>query len=344
MQPQPAALHATRAVGKRPSLPGGCGNSKEGRALPGSGKHRPCLEILTSSPPQQWAFPSTFSRRRVAAPRKAHWVVGKGCYRSKDKSLASRARASHLSPLPVALAATVPFNPTAPSVPAVLGAAERHPASGTAPCHSHGVTKERMLSVSSPVALGFASPPPTAGSPAPSWPKPGLKLAHTHLFRGEDSKRQRLSLSSGLSPSSTDGPFLPSPHHSGVPRTQEPCTEREGSAQEVSLGSRELVQPHTGQAAPMLLGLGDLPTLAPRRTGILFSSLFFTAGSTWASHCSRLSFQAFGAATFAFVFCWHFLRKESHSLRPSSSVHTRGCACRATAVQQQAVLVSPAEG
>lgn len=230
MQPQPAALHATRAVGKRPSLPGGCGNSKEGRALPGSGKHRPCLEILTSSPPQQWAFPSTFSRRRVAAPRKAHWVVRKGCYRSKDKSLASRARASHLSPLPVALAATVPFNPTAPSVPAVLGAAERHPASGTAPCHSHGVTKERMLSVSSPVALGFASPPPTAGSPAPSWPKPGLKLAHTHLFRGEDSKRQRLSLSSGLSPSSTDGPFLPSPHHSGVPRTQEPCTEREGSA------------------------------------------------------------------------------------------------------------------
>ena len=31
-------------------------------------------------------------------------------------------------------------------------------------------------------------------------------------------------------------------------------------------------------------------------------------------------------------------------MRPSSSVHTRGCACRATAMQQQAVLVSPAEG
>ena len=132
--------------------------------------------LRQSSPPQQWAFPSTFSRRRVAAPRKAHWVVGKGCYRSKDKSLPSRPRPSHLSPLPVALAAMVPFKPTAPSVPAVLGAAERHLASGTDPCHSHGVTKERMLSTSSPVALGFASPTyswVTSPQLAQVWPEAG---------------------------------------------------------------------------------------------------------------------------------------------------------------------------
>lgn len=39
-------------------------------------------------------------------------------------------------------------------------------------------------------------------------------------------------------------------------------------------------------------------------------------------------------------FCSILLRMESQSLRLPSSVHARGCACRATAMQQQAVLVS----
>lgn len=152
--------------------------------------------------------------------------VLKGSCHSKDK-------VSHLDRGPPAspLSQSPPpprshSTPQPPSVPAMLGAAERHLTLATDPCHSHGTRKKRMLSVSSPVALRFASPTPS-GSPAPSWPTSGLKLAHAHLFRGEDPKRQRLSLSSGLS-SSTDGSFPPSPHHSGGPRMQEPSTERRG--------------------------------------------------------------------------------------------------------------------
>lgn len=129
-----------------------------------------------SSPPRQRALPSTFSRRRVAAPRKAQWVHGERLLPQQGQSLASRPRPSCLSPLPVAPTPTVPFYLTAPSVPAVLGAAERHLASRTDPCHCHGTRKERMLSVTSPVALGFASPTHSwATSPqlAQVWPEAG---------------------------------------------------------------------------------------------------------------------------------------------------------------------------
>ena len=128
----------------------------------------------SSSPPRQWALPSTFSRRRVAAPRKARWV--QRLLLQQGQRLTSRTRPSCLSPLPIAPTSRVPFKPTAPSVPAVLGAAERHLASGTDPCHSRGVRKERMLSVSSPVALGSASPTHswvTSPQLAQVWPEAG---------------------------------------------------------------------------------------------------------------------------------------------------------------------------
>lgn len=95
-----------------------------------------------SPPPQQWALPSTFSRRRVTAPRKAHWVRGERLLLQQGQKLTSRPRASCLSSLPVAPTSTVPFHPTAPSVPALLGAAERNLPLGTVPCRSHGMRKE----------------------------------------------------------------------------------------------------------------------------------------------------------------------------------------------------------
>ena len=58
MQSQPAALHATRAARKTPSLPRGCGESKGGRVLPGRGKRGACLEILSwGNPPGERLLP-----------------------------------------------------------------------------------------------------------------------------------------------------------------------------------------------------------------------------------------------------------------------------------------------
>lgn len=105
-----------------------------------------------------------------------------------------------------------------------------------------------------------------AARKTPSLPRSGLKLAHTHFFRGERSKRQSLNWEWAF-PNSFSLPAVPGP--------------------------------------PIALALLSRPSAVP-----------------------------------LLPFCSHLLRKESQSSRPSSSEHSRGCACRATAMQQQAVLVS----